>query len=156
MYILAVLGVILSVLLMTIAGEDGLAGVATLFYTFDIISILIILIIAIPVVISTGLHKDFNNAFKFAIGKKKAKSLLELKRAKEAIILTGRTVMASGILGACFSWIIIAYKVEAELEHIMPNLGVSFITILYALIVYLLLLPIRSKLEIKIIEFMQE
>ena len=75
MYILAVIGVILAVLLNTAVSESGLdAAISYL----DYISILQFVIIIIPILAASGLLKDFNNALKLVIGRKKAESMLQL------------------------------------------------------------------------------
>ena len=53
----------------------------------DTISLLILLFVAIPVLISTGLLKDFNNAFKLGLSRKKEATIREVKRAIEAVVL---------------------------------------------------------------------
>ena len=50
-------------------------------YYIDPISLVILLLVAIPVLISTGLMKDFNNAFKLGLSKKKEGTIREVKRA---------------------------------------------------------------------------
>ena len=167
MYILSILGVILSVILMGCAGENGLAGIPlSLGHVGDIVNILLVLIVTIPILASSGLHKDFNNAFKLTLGKKEAENLLELKRAKEAIILVTRTVILSGVFFWAFSTIIISYdlfdstdtieKFSDMVRTFFINEAVCILSIFYAMVVSLLLLPIRSRLEIKMAEFMQE
>ena len=120
----------------------------------DLASLAFVIVIAIPIVIVTGLHTDFINAFRFAIGKTKAKSILELKRAKEATILAGRTIVSAGIISTCLGAITVLYEADT-LDILGSNLAVCLLCSLYAALFYLLLVPIRSKLEVLIAEFMQ-
>ena len=122
----------------------------------DSVSLVFIIIITIPILIVTGLHSDFINAFRFTIGKTtKAKSILELKRAKEAVILTGRTAISGGLVSTCLGAVTTLYEVD-NLDILGPNMAVSLLPSFYAGLFYLLLAPIRSKLEVLIAEYMQD
>ena len=154
MYILAVIGGICSVILLNVATEEGFSNM--LIY-YDVISMLQLIVLIIPILAAAGLIKDFNNALKLALGKKKAGSMLQLKRAKEAIKLTERICIASGVMGTCCGIIRIFYTYEkGATASLVAGLGVAMLTLFYSLIIYLLLLPIESKIEIKISEYMQE
>lgn len=162
MYFLSILGVILSVILMGCSGE----AMQNLGYLLDIVNILLVLIVTIPILASSGLHKDFNNAFKFTLGKKEADNLIELKRAKEAITLVIKTVILSGILFWAFETIVISYnvindadtieKLNKSISMFLANEAIGILSIFYAMVVSLLLLPIGSRLEVKMAEFMKE
>jgi len=154
MYILAVIGVICSVLLLNVVTEEGFGDM--LVY-FDVISMLQLIVLIVPILASAGLVKDFNVALKLALGKKKAESMLQLKKAKEAIKLTGEVCLASGVMGICCGIIKIFYSYKGlGMASLLADSGVSMLTLFYSLIIYLLLLPIESKIEIKISEYMQE
>lgn len=157
MYILAVIGVILAVLLNTVITENGLASAISY---FDAVSILQFVIIIIPILAASGLLKDFNNAFKLTIGMKKADSILQLKRAKEAVKLTGKTSLASGAMATCCGFIINAHNcitsTGTDIDSLVAGSAASLITMFYGLILYLFLLPVKSKLEVRISEFMQD
>lgn len=154
MYILSIIGVIFSVLLLNLVTKDGLSNM--LMY-YDVVSMLQLIVILVPMLASAGLIKDFNNALKMALGKKKAGSILQLKRAKEAVRLTEKICIASGVLGTCCGIIKIFYECKNESRaSLIVGLGVAMLTLFYAIIVYLLLLPIESKIEIKTSEYMQE
>ncbi len=101
--------------------------------------------------VASGLLKDFNNAFRLTIGKKNAKSILELKRAKEAVKFAGKLFIMSGFLGTLMGIIMVGYSCSS----IMINMSVALLTMFYGLVLYILLLPIQLRIEIKISEFMQ-
>ena len=154
MYILAIIGVICSVVLLNLVTGEGFSNM--LVY-YDVISMLQLVVLIVPILAAAGLIKDFNNALKLALGKKKAESILQLKRAKEAVKLTGNICIASGVMGTCCGIIQVFYIYRGEdLSSLLAGLGVSILTLFYSLIIYLLLLPIKSKIEIKILEYMQE
>ena len=104
--------------------------------------------------VASGLLKDFNNAFRLTIGKKNAKSILELKRAKEAVKFAGKLFIMSGFLGTLMGIIMVAYSCST-IKSIMINMSVALLTMFYGLVLYILLLPIQLRIEIKISEFMQ-
>lgn len=151
MYTLSVIVVIVSVFLLASAGEAGVFGI---FHFFDIVSMLIVIIIFISMMVASGLLKDFNNAFRLTIGKKNAKSILELKRAKEAVKFAGKLFIMSGFLGTLMGIIMVAYSCST-IKSIMINMSVALLTMFYGLVLYILLLPIQLRIEIKISEFMQ-
>ncbi|MDE6617393.1 MAG: hypothetical protein K2K35_12575, partial [Lachnospiraceae bacterium] len=107
MYILAVIGVICSVVLLNVATEEGFSNM--LIY-YDVISMLQLVVLIVPILAAAGLVKDFNNALKLALGKKKAESILQLKRAKEAVRLTEKICIASGVMGTCCGIIRVFYS----------------------------------------------
>ena len=151
MYILSVIVVIVSVFLLASAGEACVFGI---FHFFDIVSMLIVIIIFISMMVASGLLKDFNNAFRLTIGKKNAKSILELKRAKEAVKFAGKLFIMSGFLGTLMGIIMVGYSCST-IKSIMINMSVALLTMFYGLVLYILLLPIQLRIEIKISEFMQ-
>ncbi|MCI9079535.1 MAG: hypothetical protein HFH68_11550 [Lachnospiraceae bacterium] len=154
MYIFAIIGVICSVLLLNVVTEEGFAG---MMIYYDVISMLQLVVLIVPILAAAGLVKDFNVALKLALGKKKAESMLQLKKAKEAVKLTGKICIASGIMGTCCGIIRVFYSYKNEsMGSLLSGSGVAMLTLFYALIIYLLLLPIESKIEIKISEYMQE
>lgn len=124
------------------------------FTFFDIVSMLIVIIIFISMMVASGLLKDFNNAFRLTIGKKNAKSILELKRAKEAVKFAGKLFIMSGFLGTLMGIIMVGYSCST-IKSIMINMSVALLTMFYGLVLYILLLPIQLRIEIKISEFMQ-
>ena len=98
MYILAIIGVICSVVLLNLVTGESFSNM--LVY-YDVISMLHLVVLIVPILAAAGLIKDFNTALKLALGKKKADSILQLKRAKEAVKLTGNICIASGVMGTC-------------------------------------------------------
>ncbi len=102
----------------------------------------------------------YSNAFKLTIGRKKADSILQLKRAKEAVKLAGKTSLASGAMATCCGFIINAHNcitsTGTDINSLVAGSAASLITMFYGLILYLFLLPVKSKLEVRISDFMQD
>lgn len=122
---------------------------------WDFPSLLMIFVITIPIMISAGLLKDLNNAFRFVMGKKETGSLRELKRSVEAVNLAIRSILMSSIFMTLISLIIMLLRLDAP-EKLGPVLVVIMLPIIYAAGFVILLLPLRSQLKIRIIERLSE
>lgn len=122
---------------------------------WDFPSLLMIFVITIPIMISAGLLKDLNNAFRFVMGKKETGSLRELKRSVEAVNLAIRSILMSSIFMTLISLIIMLLRLDAP-EKLGPVLVVIILPIIYAAGFVILLLPLRSQLKIRIIERLSE
>lgn len=145
---------ILAIILVTIIA--GAPSVNMHFeYFWDTPSLLIILLICIPILVSAGLFKDFNNAFRIALNKKKDRSLIEIKRAIEAVNLAIRTLLCSGLFLFILSLFLILRGID-DLSMLGPHIAVAILICFYSLAMAIILLPIKSILEIKVIEFMPE
>lgn len=152
MYILAILAVILSAIGMVAVSPMGIGGIVCY---FDWISLLDLLIITIPILVSSGLGKDFNRAFGFALGGKKAESLFVLRRAKEAVELVRKTLLYAGGFASLFLAVLVLCETE-DFSVLGAKLAIVILNLLYAVALNLLLLPISTRLEVKIEEYMQE
>lgn len=151
-YFLSIIGVAACFVLLCFAGEES--GYIQMMRMGDSISLFALLLVVVTVLISVGLHKDFFCAFRIAYGKKGGRSLMEMKRAKEAVDLAIKAAAGAGILGFCVGVVESSYC--DRLASIPINIGVSTISLLYAVIFSLLLIPIQSKLKMKIMEYMGE
>lgn len=152
MYIFAFLAVIVSAIFMVISSS---AEAGYYFNYMDFFSLLVLLLLCIPILISSKLAKDFNNGFKILFKKGKEASLTEIKRAIEAIELTMRTLLYSGMFIFSFYGIIIL-KTTKDIAEIGPNLAVALLSLIYALAINILLLPVRSRLKVKMIEYIHK
>ena len=121
----------------------------------DFPSLALILLIGISVLAASGLWRDFVNAFRFTMGKNKKAGLSEWKRAKEAVELFMKAAKYGGIFIALMNFSNI-YKIPDDPWVWRANLVVMSLTLLYAYAVNVLLLPVRSRLNIGIIEYMQD
>ena len=150
MYVLALIAVFASVFLMTGMMAGGM-GNFIIFVDFP--SLILVLIILIPGLASSGLLRDFNNAFSVALGKKKNKTLLEMKRAREAVELARKTLVATGVFTFLFALVVILRTLDNP-EALGPNVAVALLTFIYAEILNILLLPISSKIKVKELEYL--
>lgn len=149
MYLISILA--LAVVVACLCKVNGL----NITWLLDFPSLLMILAMTIPIMISAGLLKDLNNAFRFVIGKKESGSLRELKRAVEAVTLAIRSFLMSSILMALISLIIFLAKLDSP-EKLGPILAVIILPMIYAVGFATLLFPLRSQLKTRIIERLSE
>lgn len=149
MYFLSVLGVVV------ISGYLMLLMMGNLnFVSFiDFPSLLTILLFEVTMLFSAGLLKDFNNAFRLAVRTKRDTEtgvpVSELRRAVEAVRLARRVSLAGGVFALLFQIILILHNMSTP-EQLGPMLAVAILTLLYALAITLLLLPLESKLRVKL------
>lgn len=151
-YFLSIIGVVACLLLLCLCTDQSLA--IQIGRMMDLVTLFSLLLVIITIMISAGLHKDFFHAFRLALSKKGNRSLLELKRAKEAIDLALKAIIGGGVLN--FSVGVVESLFVDRMKSIPPCLGVSTLGILYAVFMYLLLIPIQAKLKVKMMEYMGE
>lgn len=122
---------------------------------FDFLSILFLVLFLIPLLISSGLLKDFQNAFRLGIGRKEAADLMELKRAKEAVSLTIRIMLILSVFMFAVQGVSIIYNVD-DPALLGPSFSVSLLSFIYGMGIALVLFPLQARLNIKIQEFVSE
>lgn len=147
MYLIAILSVLL------IMGFCYLSGGVNLIWYLDPSTLILLLVICIPLLWSAGLLRDFNHAFLYVCGKKKAECLMDLKRAKEAVDLSIKTLMLSGLLFS-FIQVTILMRKLTSLSELGPTLFAALLAIIYASALSLILLPLRSQLTLKIMDYL--
>lgn len=148
MYLVSILALFIMLVFMCII--QGLE----LTYLIDLPSILLILLITIPILMSTGLFRDFNNAFRLGMRKKEENvTLRELKRAVEAVSLAIRTILLSGVLVSVIQCVAILRNLD-DPSFLGSMLSLAILVIVYAMGLALLLLPLRTRLKIKMIEYL--
>ncbi|MDO5575412.1 MAG: MotA/TolQ/ExbB proton channel family protein [bacterium] len=149
MYLIGVLALLVLAIVVSIV--SGVPFVALL----DPQSLAVILIITIPVMLISGYGRDFVNAFRLTGGKSEADDLSKLKRASEAVALTMKTVLYSGIFGSLLGCIVLLKRMD-DPATIGPHIMVAFVTLLYAIIINIMLLPVKAKLNGMIIDYLHE
>lgn len=151
MYVLALFGVVFAALA-SLAFVDG--GMSALVYYLDLPSLVLIWLITIPVLASARLLKHFNNAFSIAFGKK-SRTLEEMQKAREAVELARKTLLAAGVFNCLFAIVVILANI-GDYSKLGPNLAVAILTLLYAVVFDILLLPVSSKIKAKEITYIHK
>lgn len=181
MYLLSFLAVVVVSVFtigLTVGGVTGSWGGAYLY--FDTWSFAMLIILCVPILIGSGLFKDFNNAFRLAVKikakteteetevkqetKKKGKteaSLPEVKHAIEAVSLVRKVLIAGGTFIVLLSLIaIFAYLnpeyYESGMHVVGINTAVALLPLVYAFAVDIFLLPIESRLKVRLNDMMHQ
>lgn len=116
----------------------------------DMPALMILSVISILFLVGTNLGKPFLQSFMIVAGKKKAVSETELLQSKAAIKLVSNILLGMGVFESCAGFIVIMWRIgnPYSLENMGPSIAVALIGIIYGLIGFLLLLPVRMKLEV--------
>lgn len=155
MYFLSIIAVILASALMMCSGW----AMDSWTWYLDPVSLVLLVLITVPIMLSAGLLKDFNNAFRFATKKNTDATYTQLKRSIEAVILFRRTLIASGAFTFVFSLVFVFIynaKESMSIEKILASIAVASLSFLYALAFVIILLPLESRLKVKLQEMMHE
>lgn len=112
----------------------------------DPASLIMLLLVTLPVLLSAGLLRDFNNAFRLSIRRTVVCSKAELLRAIEAVTLAAKALWTAGILDTLLG-LIFAFTAE---EFIRAYVGIALISLLYAAFLSIMLLPVRSRLLVRL------
>lgn len=124
----------------------GMGG--SIVYFMDAPSLLLIALIVVPMLMSAGLLKDFNNAFRFGVKVKERVEKVELMRAVEAVTLAIKALWAAGIFGAVFQMILAISEHADNLELMWKYVSVCLIPFSYAAFFVLLLMPLKARLNV--------
>lgn len=151
MYFLSIISVIIATGIICLTSM-GVGGNYIVWRIFDVPTIIMFLLLFIPLLASSGLWKDFNNAFRIGIGKKKTENLLELKRAGEAVGLGIKITGAAAMFIVAIQFIQILYNLE-DSYLLGPSLVVLTLAVLYGMGLIMILLPLKSILNVKIQEY---
>lgn len=148
MYLLSVLAIILCFILVEVTQQA-----MGLYAFWDSMSFIFLLVLTIPVMLSAGLLKDLNNAFRLIFGRKKEAALLEMKRARLAVDTMIRTVLYSSVFVMLLQIVVLLHNMS-DPALLGPIISVALLTLFYAVVASILLLPIKARLEQKILEYM--
>ena len=116
----------------------------------DIPTLLIILLVAALSLSVTKQWKPFFQTVPIIFGRRKNCTAKEVAHAGIAVNLVSNAMLVSGVLLALQGLIQIAYEYDPFIPQpvLSPAVAISLLGILYGCIFYLLLLPVRSKLEL--------
>lgn len=151
MYIIALLLLIFTLVFTTALGQP----LESIYNVLDLPSLLIILIITIPMVLASGLFPDLKRACKVITLKKIAYSRLELQRSLEAVKLTVKLVVFSGIFGSLVGLINIL-RYLSDPKYLGPNISVMLICLLYSVFGGFIFMPILAKLRVMLFELEEQ
>lgn len=118
---------------------------------FDFPALMVVLLSPVPFLMLSGLLGDFANAFQYAGKKKEAESLMELKRAKEAVKLAKHTVLGFAVFIAFVQALLALYLFD-DLHSVGYLLTPIVLSVVYGMAGVLILQPLQAALELRILE----
>lgn len=125
-----------------LVGSAFFSGAPMVF--LDLPSLIVILTLSVTVLLISGLIGDFFKGFKLMGKKENPYSSIELKRICEALKLSIRSVLLSGIFGTLLGTVSVLWN-TSEPSFILQNFGVAALTLLYAIVFIFVLLPVQAK-----------
>lgn len=148
---------IISFLTVVIISKIFTEGASGIFWPFNYLTMMMLLLFDFTLLAGSGFLKDFNNAFRLSLRRRNGKeSVRELKRAVEAVRLTRKATLAAGMFLMLFetTQIIITIDFDKLLSGAGSGFGEMLMSgltgLLYASAVILILLPMESMLRLKL------
>lgn len=153
--IMEIVSILLGILILLIT-EGGFFQGGGLRYMadvlFDLSSLIIILVFTVPVLIRSGVWNDFKRAF-LLLKKEYSCHLSELKRTQDVLEMLQRQVFCAGIVATLLTFINILHSLT-ELSALGPKVAVAILTVLYAAVIEMLILPLQFEVKRRIIDYM--
>lgn len=151
--IMELISIALGVILLgAIDYGSGWIELPRLGYLVDIPSLVIILVLTVPVLFKGGLWRDFKRAWRF-LWKDYNCHLIEVRRALDVVEMMQKQVLYAGTISVLLIFITILRNLS-DLASLGPNLAVAILTMLYATIIEMLLLPLQLEAKRRIIDYM--
>lgn len=136
--------VVIAVIIVFTLLQGGVNGMVVLDYT----SFLLVLIPTILYLLMTDLWKDFFNAFNILFGGKTITLNQTVIRAKEAVDVVSKTTLSMGGLLSLIQIFAVLYLSDHnDMIAVFRSLSITILTFVYGVIFYLILIPVRSKLN---------
>lgn len=145
--ILTIISLVLCVAIMIYSVGGNLEAVVGF---IDMPSILLIILMLVPMLLSAGVLKDLNNAFHLGAKRKAQADRPELMRAVEAVSFTIKALWTVGIFSVIFQFIIVIMKEAPEGEQAFLYTAVSLMPLCYTAFFVILLLPLRTRLKMQL------
>lgn len=132
------------------SGEISLRGII---FFIDPPSLIIILVLAVPVLFRGGIWKDFLRAWKL-LKKNYTCHLSEIRRALDAVEMMQKQLVYAGIISMLLSFVHVLGRLS-DPASLGPNVAVAILTMLYAVIFEMLLLPLQIEAKRRIVDYME-
>ena len=150
MEIISIVGGMTFLILMTYTGGDRTFSFD---WFIDFPTILIMLIFIVPVLMRGGVWRDFKRAFKL-LKKDFTCHLSELRRTKDVLEMIQKQIWYAGILTMMVSVMYVMVNIS-DPSLLGPNIAVVVLTMFYAVILEMLLLPMVLEVKGLIINYME-
>lgn len=148
MYLLSLF--VFMVLVVGFMAIFGGGGIQALIYFVDMTSMILLILLIVPMLLNAGVLKDLNNAFRLGAKRKVQAQRLELLRAVEAVSFTIKALWTAGIFSVLFQFSIAIMRNAPDAGLAFLYTAVSMIPLLYCTFFVILLLPLRSRLNMQL------
>jgi len=152
-----IISIFLGVILLGTANlETGGGGfdLQRLRFLIDVPSFVLVLIFSAPVLFKDGVWKDFIRAWKL-LKKDYTCHLSELRRTLDVVEMMQKQVIYAGIVCMLMSCVTILGYLSNPAD-LGPNMAVAILTMFYAILFEMLLLPLQLEAKRRIIDYMGE
>lgn len=150
--IMEIISIMVGIILLVTYGYGEIAPQRFLFL-MDMPSLIIILIFTVPVLFRGGVWKDFKRAWRL-LRKDYNCHLSEIRRSLDVVEMLQKQVLYAGVISLLLTLILILGMLS-DLASLGPNLAVAILTMLYAMIIEMLLLPLQLEAKRRIIDYME-
>lgn len=150
--IMEIISIILGVVLVGTYGY-GEINLRRLEFLVDMPSLVLMLIFTVPVLLRGGVWKDFKRAWRL-LRKNYRCHLSEVRRALDVVEMMQKQVLYAGVVCLLLTLILILGMLS-DPATLGPNLAVAILTMLYAMIFEMLLLPLQLEAKRRIIDYME-
>lgn len=151
--LIELIAIMISIVLMAVVCGSQLGVGVVLTSLLDFPSLVGLLILTLPILLRNGMWKDFIRGFKM-LRKSYTCSLADLKRTLDVVELLQKQILYAAAILTTFSMIIVLGFLSSP-ETMGVNTAVALITILYAAIFEMLLLPMHVEVKRRIIDYME-
>lgn len=149
MEIISIVGGMAFLMFMSYTGGDKNFSLG---WFIDFPTMLIMLIFVVPVLVRGSVWKDFKRAFKL-LKKDFNCHLSELRRTKDVLEMMQKQIWYAGILTMMVSVMYVMVNIS-DSSLLGPNIAVVVLTMFYATILEMLLLPLLLEVKRRIINYM--
>lgn len=149
MEMISIVGGMAFLMLMTYRGGDKVFSPA---WFVDFPTLVIMIVFIVPVLMRGGLWKDFKRSLKM-LRKDYVCRLSELRRTKDVLEMMQKQIWYAAILTMMVSIIYVMVNIS-DPSLLGPNIAISVLTLFYAVIFEMLLLPLQLEVKRRIINYM--
>lgn len=150
--IMEIISIMVGIILLVTYGY-GEISLRQLLFLIDMPSFIIILVFTVPVLFRGGVWKDFKRAWRL-LRKDYSCHLSEIRRSLDVVEMLQKQVLYAGVISLLLT-IILILGMLSDLASLGPNLAVAILTMLYAMIIEMLLLPLQLEAKRRIIDYME-
>ncbi|MDE6405568.1 MAG: hypothetical protein K2M20_07955, partial [Lachnospiraceae bacterium] len=152
--IMEIISILLGVFLLgAIDYGSGGVNLRGIVFLLDFPSLIIILAFTAPVLFRGGIWKDFLRAWRL-LKKNYTCHLSEIRRSLDVVEMLQKQVLCAGIASMLLSFIHILGGLS-DLASLGPHVAVAILTMLYAVVFEMLLLPLQIEAKRRIADYMQ-